>query len=171
MLKRSGAVLLVLCFVSGFAAIAQEWDVWPQGKGFDHPKIANALEELISNSQTSPLFITDVLRQMPYNVHRRGDRVRVVIETESERAISKIASAIERGGGQVELNYGTQIQALLPLRNVRQIADLKEVQFVRLPVRPILTQGTFISEGAEAHRCAGLAQGRGRWAWCESRGD
>jgi outer membrane protein assembly factor BamB len=147
MLKRSGAVLLVLCFVSGFAAIAQEWDVWPQGKGFDHPKIANALEELISNSQTSPLFITDVLRQMPYNVHRRGDRVRVVIETESERAISKIASAIERGGGQVELNYGTQIQALLPLRNVRQIADLKEVQFVRLPVRPILTQGTFISEG------------------------
>ncbi len=150
MLKRSGAVLLALCVISSFSVVAQEWESWPGTRSFDHPKIANILEDLISSSPAQrPLVITDALRLKPsvYDLHLQGDRVRVIIETESERAISKIAAAIERVGGQIELSYGTQIQAFMPLKSIEQIADLQEVQFVRLPVRPLLDQGTTVSEG------------------------
>lgn len=149
MLKKSCVVLLVLCLVDGFAALAQEWEVWPHAREFDHPKIANALEDLIADYQ-QPLFVTDTLRQVTsqwYALHRQGDQLRVVIEAESERVSNKIAAAIERAGGKVEVSYATQIQALVPRGAIAQIADLKEVQFVRLPVRPVLSQGTTISEG------------------------
>ena len=151
MLKKSCAVLLVLCLVNGFAAVAQEWQVWPHVRDSDHPKIANALEDLIADYHAQqPLFMTDTLPQAVsslYGFHRQGDHIRVIIETESERDFRKIATALERAGGKVELRYATQIQALVPLGAIAQLADLKEVQFIRLPVRPILSQGTTISEG------------------------
>lgn len=145
MLKKSCAVLLVLCLVNGFAAVAQEWEVWPQARDLDHPKIANALEDLILDYHArQPLFVTDALRSV-YDFHRQGDRVRVIIEAEG--GATKVAAAIERAGGKVELSYNTQIQALVPIGNIQQIAELKEVQFVRLPIRPVLSQGTTVSEG------------------------
>ncbi len=151
MLQKSCALLLMLCLANGFAAVAQEWEVWPQARDFDHPKIANALEDLISDYRApQPLFVTDAFHQAissVYGLHRQGDRIRVIIETESESALSKIAAAVERTGGRIELSYGSQIQALMPIRNIQQLADLKEVQFVRLPVRPVLSQGTTVSEG------------------------
>jgi outer membrane protein assembly factor BamB/subtilisin family serine protease len=149
MLKRSCAVLLVLCLVNGFAAVAQEWEVWPRAREFDHPKIANALEDLIADYRAS-LFVTDVLRHAPssvYSFHFQGDRIRVIIEVEAERALSTIAAAIERAGGTVEVSYSTQIQALVPIGALAQLAELREVQFVRPPVRPALAQGTTVSEG------------------------
>ncbi len=151
MLQKSCVALLVLCLVNGFAAGAQEWEVWPQARDSDHPKIANALEDLIASYHAQgPLFVTDTLHRVTsqlYALHRQGDRIRVIIEAESERALSKIAPAVERAGGTVELGYTTQIQALVPIKNIQQIADLSEVQFIRLPVRPALFQGTTVSEG------------------------
>ncbi len=151
MLKKSCVVLLVLCFLNSFVAVAQEWEVWPKARDFDHPKIANALEGLISDYRAQqPLFVTDALHRAissVYGLHRQGDHIRVIIEAESESAFSKIAAAIERVGGKIELRYAAQIQALMPIGAIAQLADLKEVQFVRLPVRPVLSQGTTVSEG------------------------
>ncbi len=151
MLQKSCVALLVLCLVNGFAAGAQEWEVWPQARDLDHPKIANALEDLLANYQAQqPLFVTDTLHRVTsqlYALHRQGDRLRVIIEAESERAFSTIATAVERAGGTVELRYTTQIQALVPIKNIQQIAHLSEVQFIRLPVEPVLSQETTVSEG------------------------
>lgn len=149
MLKKSCAVLLVLCLVNGFTVVAQEWEVWPKARDFDHPKIANVLEDVISDYRVpQSLLATDALHRMTaYGLYRQGDRIRVVIEAESESALTKIAAAIERAGGKVEWSYATQIQALVPMGAIAQLADLKEVQFVRPPVHPILDQGSTVSEG------------------------
>ncbi|MCL6643043.1 MAG: hypothetical protein K6T71_06970, partial [Candidatus Bipolaricaulota bacterium] len=145
MLKRSCAVLLVLCLASGFSVAAQEWQVWPRGDRA-HAKIADLLESLIA-SHSSIAFDTFGREQSVYDLHREGDRIRVVIELESAAHLSRVTTMIERAGGKIELSYAPQIQALVPISALKQIADLKEVQFVRPPVRPALTQGTTVSEG------------------------
>jgi outer membrane protein assembly factor BamB/subtilisin family serine protease len=135
---------------------------------FDHPKIAAVLEDLISDYQARrPLIEFETLRQVPslYDLHREGDHVRVVIEAQSTIAVGKITSAIGRAGGEIELSYGTQIQAMMPINGIQKIADLREVQFIRPPVRPVLDQGTIVSEGqklmgAPAWQKAGV-DGRG----------
>lgn len=151
MFKRGCVALLMLYFLNGFATAAQEWEVWPKASNFDHPKIANALEDLISGYRAQwPLFMTDTLQQAasrPYAVHRQGNHIRVIVEAEAERVLTTIATAIEQAGGQVELRYATQIQALVPIGAITQLADLQGVQFIRLPVRPILSQGATLSEG------------------------
>jgi outer membrane protein assembly factor BamB/subtilisin family serine protease len=149
MLKKSCAVLLVLCLVSGFSVAAQEWEAWPRGDSA-HAKIADLLESLIADSHASRSGIAfDAFRQgqSVYDLHREGDRVRVVIELEAAAPLSRVTTILERAGGKVELSDATQIQALVPISALKQIADLREVQFVRPPIKPSLTQGTTVSEG------------------------
>jgi outer membrane protein assembly factor BamB/subtilisin family serine protease len=151
MLKRSCAVLLVLCLINGFSVAAQEWEAWPSGdRASDHAKIADLLESLIADSHASRSGIAfDAFRQgqSVYDLHREGDRVRVVIELEAAAPLSRVTTILERAGGKVELSDATQIQALVPISALKQIADLREVQFVRPPIKPSLTQGTTVSEG------------------------
>ncbi|MCX8103636.1 MAG: PQQ-binding-like beta-propeller repeat protein [Candidatus Bipolaricaulota bacterium] len=151
MVTRGCAVLLMLCLASGLSAVAQEWEVWPRDTQVsDHPKIANFLENLIADYQASRSVIAlDTMRRVPsfYGLHREGDRVRVVIEIESANLASRVVSALKSIGGEIELSYDTQIQALVPIKNIRQIAEVKEVQFVRPPIQPVLMQGATVSEG------------------------
>ncbi|MCS7197725.1 MAG: hypothetical protein NZ930_03460 [Candidatus Bipolaricaulota bacterium] len=157
MFKRGCVALLMLCFLKGFATAAQEWEVWPKASNSDHPKVANALEDLIYGYRAQrPLLMTNTLQQVAsqlYAVPRQEDHVRVIVEAEAERVLNTIATAIEQAGDQVELSYATQIQALVPMGAIAQLADLQEVQFIRLPVRPILSQGTTLmkDKGSWAH--------------------
>lgn len=150
MVKRSYAVLLVLCLISSLSVAAQEWEQWPRDGALDHPKIATLLEDLISDYQAQhPLIEFDILRRAPllYDLHREGNRVRVVIEAESATTAGKIAAAVKQAGGEIELSYGTQIQAMMPINGIQKIADVQGVQFIRPPVRPVLDQGAIVSEG------------------------
>lgn len=150
MTKWSFMVLLVFCLIGSFPVAAQEWEQWPGEGALDHPKIATVLEDLISNYQAQhPLIKFDILRRAPllHDLHREGNRIRVVIEAESATTASKIAAAVKQAGGEIELSYGTQLQAMMPIGGIQKIADMRGVQFIRLPVRPVLDQGAIVSEG------------------------
>jgi hypothetical protein len=143
-------VLLVFCLIGRLSVAAQEWEQWPRDGALDHPQIATVLEGLISDYQGQrPLIAFDILRRAPslYDLHREGNRVRVVIEAESATAATNIAAAVKQAGGEIELSYGTQIQAMMPINGIQKIADVRGVQFIRPPMRPVLHQGAIVSEG------------------------
>lgn len=138
---------LAIYLFSGAVALAQEWQSWLGQKIDDHPKIADALESLLLQDQPDRLSV-NLSRPFPhYDWYRQGDQIRAVIEAASPSVLPGIAAAVRRAGGQVELSHGSQIQALLPLAQLREIADLSDVAFIRPPIRPVSDQGNIVSEG------------------------
>jgi hypothetical protein len=82
----------------------------------------------------------------PLSLQIEGDKVRVVIEA-APGAGAQIARLVQKLGGEVELIHEGWVQALVPLGGLESLAAAPEVRFVRLPVRPFLTQGSIRSEG------------------------
>jgi len=110
------------------------------------PKLQAVLRSLIHHE--GPLALRGkVFPLMPQSVKLEGKRVQVVIETLPEAKDGYVIERVIEAGGEVELTYGSWIQALVPAGELEPLAALPEVRFIRLPVRPVLMQGAVRSEG------------------------
>lgn len=76
-----------------------------------------------------------------------GDQVQVVIELAHPADSLQVTQQLVALGGEVELTHENWVQAVVPVQELERLAEIAEVQFVRLPVRPFLMQGTVRSEG------------------------
>jgi PKD repeat protein/subtilisin family serine protease len=159
------AVFLLLLIGGANRAWAQEIAIWPPSPKQDHPKIQRLLEGLIVEARAGYSSQLSAPGEAALDLKVRGNQVRVVIEADSEAALPKIIQRVKEVGGAVELSYGSQVQAFVPILQLETLAELAEVRFIRLPVHPILNQGSVISEGvrligSEPWNRAGLT-GRG----------
>jgi hypothetical protein len=178
---------VIACFlglwigVIGWAGMAnaEELEVWPPVPSQDDPKIQNMLEGFIEevHSVRSPQtpWIENQLLNSLFVFRANADRIQVVIEAISPASVTKLTQAILNAGGRVESVYQTLIQAMVPASKIRELAQLKEARFIRLPVQPdqategkesSTTQGSITSEGltligAPAWHNAGI-KGEGR---------
>jgi subtilisin family serine protease len=76
-----------------------------------------------------------------------GQRVQVVMEMASASAGPRVLEQVAHLGGEVELAHENWVQASLPVEELHELAAMPEVRFIRLPVRPFVTQGSVSSEG------------------------
>jgi len=143
------AVFLLLLIGGANRAWAQEIAIWPPSPEQDHPKIQRLLEGLIVEARAGYSLQLSAQGEAALDLKVRGNQVLVVIEADSEAALPKIIQRVKEVGGAVELSYGSQVQALVPILQLEALAELSEVQFIRLPVHPILDQGSVISEGVK----------------------
>ncbi|MDW8111180.1 MAG: S8 family serine peptidase [Candidatus Bipolaricaulota bacterium] len=77
----------------------------------------------------------------------KAGRARVVVEAVASTEVSKLAERIGALGGRVESVYEQRVQALVPLRALRELATLETVEWVRTPLVPVFEQGSTVSEG------------------------
>jgi subtilisin family serine protease len=87
-----------------------------------------------------------------------GDRIRVVVEASGGNR-SAARAAIRDVGGQVEIEYGDLVQALVPADRIPELAADRRVHYVRTPYdaapRAIAGEGVGAS-GAAAWQAAGI---------------
>lgn len=145
-------------------SLTQE-DLFPQD--IAAPKLQKVLEVLLEEGEAavlkavappSRLFARSLAQQeiLPgamaesyFSLKTEEGRVRVAIETVSEPSSVAVARAVSGLGGIVEIVEGGGVQAWVPLEQLRTISELEDVEFVRLPVKPRVTQGSITSEGLE----------------------
>jgi len=121
----------------------------------DHPKLQAVLESLISSTErgalgslpTPGISRLSVLSRSFLSFQQEGDRIRVIIEALPSADPEALTRQIAEHRGAVERAYGDEIQALVPLSELLSLAELSDVSFIRLPVRPFLMQGSVRSEG------------------------
>lgn len=137
------ALLLGLTAVASVAAWAQEW---PSQGVRDHPKIQATLEMLLAEHQAGR-DLQALSRAKDWLPKIKGGKVQVVIEAVSESTARALERQVAQSGGDVELVYGTWVQALVPIAELERLADLDGVAFIRAPVRAQRDQGSVVSEG------------------------
>ncbi len=77
-----------------------------------------------------------------------GDRVRVIIEMSPQADGLKLLEQLQGLGAEVELTYESWIQAFIPTQELLTLRQMPGVEYVRLPVSPMMDQGPIVSEGA-----------------------
>lgn len=142
------ALLLGLAAVASVQAWAQEW--WPSASTRDHPKIQATLDMLLAGHQAGKdLMALSRIGVQEWLPKVEGERVQVVIEAASASAAHEISQKITQSKGEVELVYGTWVQALVSISELERLADLEGVVFIRAPVRAQRDQGSVVSEGCK----------------------
>lgn len=140
----SAVLLLFLFFAWAGEAGAQEFVTWPQQTEQDRSKIQYLLEGLVAEARSGQPLQSSVLSSWAgaemFAIRLEEDQIQVVIEATSESAIEMIAQKISQVGGRVELTYEVLVQAMVSLEALGELANLGEVTFIRLPVRPQRTQ-------------------------------
>ncbi|OGF57340.1 MAG: hypothetical protein A2Z21_02325 [Candidatus Fraserbacteria bacterium RBG_16_55_9] len=159
---RIGVLWVSLFFISGFLGVAQEIQLTADADpGAESAKLQNILRGLIHSESgaaseppsPSPRFFG--LRQLSdieglLALKARGDRVQVVIELAPQADSFPVTDQIIHSGGNVELADGNWVQAVVSVSELNRLAEMPEVQFVRLPVRPFFSQSSIRSEGLPA---------------------
>lgn len=88
--------------------------------------------------------------QWPFATDSAPGRIQVIVEALHVDHVASLRSRIEDAGGRVHLSVGARIQADFPSEAaIEEIAGRAEVKLVRAPVRPMLRQGTIVSEGVD----------------------
>lgn len=88
------------------------------------------------------------------NIEMVDNLVQVVVEVEAnneaqndlQSSVTLISKQIESIGGRIETTFRNLIQSQIPIQFLEYISQLSNVRFVRLPIKPILTQN-ILSEG------------------------
>lgn len=119
------------------------------------PKLEGALRQLFQAPPSMPTPSTQHDR-WPFATNSASGRLQVVVEAASTEFTDELRSAIEGVGGRVQLSVGAKIQADFPSEEaVSDISQRANVARVRAPVRPVLTQGTIVSEGVDISQAVG----------------
>ncbi len=147
------SVVLLLLFAWAGGAWAQEFVTWPRQTEQDRSKIQYLLEGLIAEARSGQPLQSSALSNWAgaemFAIRLEEDQIQVVIEATSESAIELIAQKISQVGGRVELTHEALVQAMVPFAALDELANLDEVTFLRLPVRPQRTQEPMLL-GAQA---------------------
>ncbi len=77
------------------------------------------------------------------------DGFRVVVEARSEDAVNGLRATIDHLGGQIEGVAGSRLQARLSAPATEQLAEARDVAFIRLPMSPF-PRDPFLTAQAEA---------------------
>ena len=113
------------------------------------PKLEGALNQILS----LPADNTKPSAQdagWPFATNTSSGRIQVIVEASHIDRVHDLHSSIEDVGGRVQLSVGAKIQADFPSKTaIEEIAGLAQVKLVRAPVRPMLRQGTIVSEGVD----------------------
>lgn len=75
----------------------------------------------------------------------QNSHIRVVIEARTPADLPKLHEVL--GTNQIEVSYGSSLQAWVPLTQLEALSARPDVRFIRLPAPVILDQGTIVSEG------------------------
>jgi hypothetical protein len=124
-----------------------------------HPKIESALCRLIHIFRTQGFAAMKQLAT-EHNLDFAGDLLRVTVVTQSpssgaaaKLAVPRLTQRIVSLGGKVETSYGSDVQSLLPIDAVLQIAEEAQVRRIRLPLKPracAITSEGVAKTGADA---------------------
>ena len=118
---------------------------------YKHPKIESALCRLIHVFRSQG-FATMKRLATDLNLDFEGDLLRVTVVTQNNNtgaranlAVPRLTQRITTFGGKVETSYGNDLQSLLPIDAVLQVAEEARVRQIRLPLKP--------------HTCAIISEG------------
>jgi subtilisin family serine protease len=100
----------------------------------------SALEKLVAKSKNAYVGVS-----LP---EVRDGRVRVVIEAQTSRDMAQLGAELAAERGQIEIVHENYLQAWVPLVKLAALSRRSDVRYVRLPMTPILDQGSVVSEGA-----------------------
>jgi hypothetical protein len=130
------------------------------GDLYKHPKIESALCRLIHIFRTRGFAAMKRLAT-ELNLDFAEDLLRVTVITQSNspesgaaagQAVPRLAQRITALGGKVETSYGSDVQSLLPIDAVLQVAKEVNVRHIRLPLKPrtcaIISEGV-VKTGAD----------------------
>ncbi|MCS6936263.1 MAG: S8 family serine peptidase [Candidatus Bipolaricaulota bacterium] len=119
-------------------------------------KLDSRLEQLATLYETEGLQRTiNWAYRMALDDEVEGERVRVEIELQLFADRERFLNRLRAQGALVEVYFERFIQALVPLRTLKQIAQQTDVRFVQAPITVDRDQGSVISEGvfrSGAHR-------------------
>jgi hypothetical protein len=109
---------------------------------YKHPKIESALCRLIHIFRTQG-FATMKQMATEHNLDFAGDLLRVTVVTQdyssgtaAKLIVPRLTQRITSLGGKVETSYGSDVQSLLPIDAVLQVAEEAQVRRIRLPLKP-----------------------------------
>jgi len=129
------------------------------GDLYKHPKIESALCRLIHIFRTQG-FETMKRMATEFNLDFAGDLLRVTVVTQSYSsgaaailAVPQLTQRITALGGKVETSYGNDLQSLLPIDAVVQVAEEAQVRQIRLPLKPhtcVITSEGVAKTGADS---------------------
>lgn len=156
---RIGVLWVGLLFVGGLLGVAQSIQLTADtDPSAESAKLQNILRGLIRGesgvtseplSPSSRFFgfhqLSDIESLLALKT--RGDHAQVVIELAPQADSRPVTERIAQFGGNVELSDGNWVQAVVPVSELNSLAEMPEVRFVRLPVRPFFSQGVIRSEG------------------------
>ena len=116
-------------------------------------KLQNTLQQLVIDQQSGKSLEKFAAKSKKANVgvptpEIRDGKVHVVIESQATSEIATLRSLLTAGESQIETTYENLIQAWVPLTALNKLSERADVRFVRMPVYPILDQGSIVSEGA-----------------------
>jgi len=119
------------------------------GDLYKHPKIESALGNLIQVFRNQG-FAAMKQMAMGLKLDFAGDLLRVTVVTHSSGtaanlAVPRLTQRITALGGRVETSYGNDVQSLLPIDAIIQLAEETQVRRIRLPLKP--STCATISEG------------------------
>ena len=117
------------------------------------PKLEGALQQVLQ-TPTSPIGPSgQETARWPFATHTSDGRIQVVVVASQTDELDVLRSAIVEAGGRVQLSVGAKTQADFPSSEaIAMIAQRPDVELVRAPVRPTLSQGTIVSEGVDITR-------------------
>ena len=141
--------LLTLLILIGLVTVGTPLQAEDRLTASQSPKLDGALNQILRAS-TPPKQPSGQDVRWPYATDTTSGRLQVIVEATQADAVSSLRTAIENAGGRVQLAVGTKIQAdFASQASISTIAQRTEVQRVRAPVRPVLRQGTIVSEGVD----------------------
>jgi len=150
-------VLIIMFFALSLSAqnVDDKKFTFLENQNFNNPKLEYDLFKLIQVFKSSGLQKAEEyakMRQIDFDINM----VRVIVKTNScvpdktifsVRAMPGVQQFIRELGGHIELIYNNSIQILLPISNIKQLLELNEVKYIRLPIKPHLYDT--VSEGVE----------------------
>ncbi|MFW6128841.1 MAG: S8 family serine peptidase [Candidatus Aminicenantaceae bacterium] len=135
------ALVTLVFFIS--PSIANSQNLAPiDGKKNIHPKMESYVYRLFKTYYYEGIEKAKEFAQKR-EIHMEGDLVQVVFETapnhESniQSAVRIVEQKVESLGGIVQTSARNLVQTLSPVSALKELADLKMVKYVRLPIRPI----------------------------------
>ncbi|MCS6903658.1 MAG: hypothetical protein NZO41_05225, partial [Candidatus Bipolaricaulota bacterium] len=147
-LTRIVGLALLSIVLNLFTAPTQATDLWI--------KLESRLEQLATLHETEGLQRTiNWAYRMALDDELEGERVRVEIELQLFADRERFLNRLRARGALVEVYFERFVQALVPLRWLKQLAREPEVRFVQAPITVDRDQGSVVSEGvfrSGAHR-------------------
>ena len=134
-----GVVLLLIAGIAAGVVLARSevidlgWFKPEVDKG--HPKLDSALNQLVTVYHAEGISEARAFARQS-GIDMKDDKVRVVIEAEPGRE-HEVISMAEALGSEVDTTYENLVQAMVPVAQLKALADDANVKLVRLPSKPM----------------------------------